>query len=88
MRGHHQLAPSVNQASDVGLGHHRSGADQGAITEAFHQDLDAVERLRRVQRHLDDLDARLDQHRADGLHLARFDAAQYRNQRGADENRV
>ena len=45
--------------------HHGAGADQRLVAEALRQDLDRAERLRRVERHLDQAEARLDQRRAD-----------------------
>ena len=38
---------------------HRAGADQRALAEAPGEDFDALERVGRIQRHLDDPDAGL-----------------------------
>ena len=53
--------------------------------EAGGEAADAFHRLRRVQRHLDDGEARLHQRLADGQHLLRRDAAQDGDERQAVE---
>ena len=49
--------------------HHR-------VRQLLHQHADAVERLRRIQRHLDQPEAAFDQRAAHGHGFARRDAAQ------------
>ena len=65
--------------------HHRAGADQQAGAEVARQRGDAVERVGRVQRHLDDGDAGLFQRGGDGLDFMRLHAAQDGDQRAAGE---
>ena len=64
---------------------HRAGADQRPVAESAGEAADAVERVGRVERHLDDPDAGLEQGLADRLGLVRADAADDRDQRAGAE---
>ena len=76
-----RLAAGVLHARDVRRFEHRAGADQRTRAVARGEPLDALERLRRIERHLDDRDAGLDQRIADRVDLVRLHAAQDRGDR-------
>ena len=59
----------------------------GAIAEFGRQDADALERIGRVERNLDQSKARLVERAADGRDLVGLDAAENRNQRQGGEMR-
>ena len=53
--GHNDETPAgIGDARDVVRIAHSAGADEHVIAQIFDQSRDAIERLRRVQRHLDD----------------------------------
>ncbi len=80
MRHHHEAPAGIGDAGDVVDGEH-AGADQAAVAEAIGEHAHRGERLRRVERHLGDGEAGVDQRRADGADLGRLHAAQHRDQR-------
>ena len=80
----HQAPANIRHTGAVGRGEHGTGADQGSFPEALAQPLDRDERLGRIQRHLDHLEATLDQCFNNRLCLVRLDATQDRHKGTSD----
>ena len=78
--------PSAGAVEGVDLPdrQHRAGADQRRFRQRFCQQLDRAERVGRVQRHLDRLDAGLEDRGADGERLVGLHAAQDRDEPAAE----
>ena len=76
-----QTTPGASDALDVGGIQHGARADQRAFAERGGKRFDALQWLRRVQRHLDRPEAGGVQRPADGDRLVGLDAAQDRDQR-------
>ena len=80
VRSDDQPAADVLHAPNVIGVEDRASPDQRAVAERPGDDLDAVERLRGVQRHLDDSDSALEDRFGRRLRIVGRDAADYRDQ--------
>ncbi len=85
MRHDDEPAAGLLHRFHIGGGEHGAGADQRPVAEGLGQRADGDERLRRVQRHLDEREARIDQRRADLQRLGGLEAAQDGDQRAGGE---
>jgi hypothetical protein len=83
-----QAAARLRNLLDVMRIDDRAGADQGTLAERCGQQLDALQRFGRVERHLDDGEAGIDQRVADLHALERMHPAQDRDQRACGEGIV
>jgi hypothetical protein len=76
IRGHDELTTAVFDVFDIRGFQDRARADYGSAGQLLRQDIDRPQRVRRIQRYLDDPETSIDQDLADGRHLRRFNAAQ------------
>jgi hypothetical protein len=75
--GHHnQLAADIANPVDLSRIQYRAGADEHVARQSLGQDLDASERFRRVERHLDQAEACLDESHSDRLRILGPEASQ------------
>ena len=80
--GETMIRPPASRTSlDFGRVEHGAGADQHPLTELPCEPLDAVQRLRRIERHFDDPDATIVDGIADRFRFAGRNAADNRDQR-------
>ena len=75
----------IGDPRDIRRLQHGAAADQGLVSEASGEAGDAVERIGRVERHLDDPDSGIDKRAADRLRLLGANAADDRDQRTLPE---
>ena len=78
-----QPAACLGHLIDLLRGQDGSRADQGAVTKGRGQGRDAVQRIRRIQRNFDPVDACIQQNAANWFGLGRAQAAQNGNYRSA-----